>query len=357
MNDTDVSIDEQIHAFAASVRRHLDDLPADELDDILDGLTADLAEQAADNDGILDVGDPANYAEELRSAAGFPPRGEAVKRPPVRERFATWRSGVGDGIRRSAFGAWMLDLLVSLRPVWWVLRGFVVFGLIKGLVAILPPWVYGPQSNWASPSSPLEWLLLIGIVIVSVQWGRDRWLPKSALRHLRTVISILAVIVLPFALVSAFTPRVEYIDDGGYMPQGLMLDGVQINNIFAYDAEGNPIERVQLFTGKGTPIDLYGDGGWGTHPGDDGTDIEYGTHDNGLYATIPMRDYRGQSLWNIYPLDEARIDLNTGLPKISTSKRPEPPFLRAPDLDATDPSPSPTPGSPSPQPSPTPTAQ
>ncbi|GAT74754.1 putative membrane protein [Microbacterium sp. HM58-2] len=346
MNDTDVSIDERIRSFAASVRRHLDDLPEDELDEILGGLTADLAEQAADNGGVLELGDPADYAEELRSAAGFPPRGEAVKRPPFGERFTAWRRGIADGIRRNPFGAWLLDLLVSLRPVWWVLRGFAMFALAKLLIAILPPWAYTPFEGWALPSNALEWLLLLGVVVVSVQWGRGRWVPQNPLRHLRPVTSILAVLVLPLAAGSVLSPRVEYIDTG-YQPQGLMLDGVQINNIFAYDSEGNPIDQVQLFTGKGTPINLLGSSY---------EESAYWTQDDGWTASIPLRDYRDRPVWNVYPLDEAELSTTTGEPKKSTIARPELPFPKAPDIRSTEPTPtpSPAPGVTEPQPTETP---
>lgn len=41
--------DVDIRAFAAAVRAELDDLPPEEVDDLLDGLEADLAEQASDS--------------------------------------------------------------------------------------------------------------------------------------------------------------------------------------------------------------------------------------------------------------------------------------------------------------------
>ena len=58
--------------FAAKVREALSDLPPDELDELTDGLEADLAERAEESG--LELGDPSAYAEELRAAAGYPPR-------------------------------------------------------------------------------------------------------------------------------------------------------------------------------------------------------------------------------------------------------------------------------------------
>ncbi|WP_091228293.1 hypothetical protein [Microbacterium sp. 3J1] len=355
MNDTDVSIDERIRSFAAAVRTHLDDLPDDELDEIVGGLSADLADQAADNDGVLELGDPEAYADELRSAAGLPPREEVIHRRRLRERLRAGRTRVVDGIRRSSIGAWVLDLLLALRPVWWVLRGIGLYAALAALIAYLPPFPYPPFQSygmWEMPSSPLHWLALLGFVVVSVQWGRDRWLPRNPLRHVRTVAGILAVLVLPGIVTSLLTPRVEHVytsDPVGVA--GLALDGVQINNIFAFDADGNPIERVQLFTGKGTPLDLYGTGGGQVMYTEDGEALQFGSQDNGQLTTIPSEDYRGKPVWNIYPLDEAEWDPMTGQPDLSTTKHPAPPFLKAPSIDAASATPTPTPD---PQPTPTP---
>ncbi|MFT4260010.1 hypothetical protein [Microbacterium sp.] len=331
MNGTDVSLDERIRSFAASVRQHLDDLPDDELDEILSGLTADLADQAADNDGVIELGDPAAYAEELRTAAGLPPRSAKPARPPLGERLSAWRSRVAADIRGSAFGAWVLDFLSAMRPLWWVLRGFGLYALV-----LLPTgWPYPDQfGRTVVPNSPIEAVLLLASVIVSVQWGRGLWLPKAWLRRVRTVVSVLAVLVLPFALYSLVTPRVEYIDDGAYMPQGLLLDGVQVGNIFAFDENGDPIEHVQLYTGKGTPLNLYGA---------DGTGVDYGWQDDGESVVLPFRDYRDQPIWNVFPLDEATFDPKTGEPKKSTIHQPGPPFRRAPSITGAEPSPTPTP--------------
>lgn len=343
MNDTAVTIDEQIRAFASAVRAHLDDLPADELDEIMSGLSADLADQAADNDGVLELGDPAAYAEELRSAAGLPPRSEDGQRLRMRDRFATWRAATAASIRGSAFGAWLLDLLIALRPVWWVLRAFGLWAAASLAIALLPPYPYGPLDRWAVPDSPLAWILFAGLVIVSVQWGRGRWLPANRLRHIRTLASIVALLLLPSVAASLFTPQVEYVGES-YTPRGLMLDGVQINNIFAYDEDGNPIDRVQLFTGKGTPLDLYGaSGGANLFSTEDRGESQFGLHDDGLIATVPVEDYRGKPVWNIYPLDEADIDTDTFQPDTSTITRPEPPFQKAPSIESAQESPAPSP--------------
>ena len=64
--------DPPIADFAARVRRSLDDLPEDEIEDLTERIEADLTEKALDED----LGDPEECAIELRSAA------ELLARPP-----------------------------------------------------------------------------------------------------------------------------------------------------------------------------------------------------------------------------------------------------------------------------------
>src|SRR5688500_15363497 len=81
MSTIDITpLEADIAAFAASVRRHLDDLPSDEVDELVDGLPADMADQAADSGLDFTLPDAAAYAEELRAAAGLPPRAEPDRR-------------------------------------------------------------------------------------------------------------------------------------------------------------------------------------------------------------------------------------------------------------------------------------
>lgn len=327
MNTADASLDERIRSFAASVRAHLDDLPAEDAEDITTGLVADLVEKAADNGGAIDLDDPAAYAEELRLAAGLPSRSAAARSIPLGVRFSTWRSSTAASIRRSAFGAGTLDLLITLRPVWWVLRGAAIYAVLLAMTG----------RTWGGfwPEMPLGWLALAGITLVSVQWGRGRWLPENRLRHVRTAVSVVAVIALPFAFVWMATPHVEYYDEGYYPQDGLMLDGAEVGNIFAYDAEGNLLPEVQLFTEDGTPLDLIGanrDEEFIWSGGDDET------------VTVPLRDFRDQPIWNVYPLQEASMDDWTGEVEESTLAPAEAPFERAtPVARQASPTPTPTP--------------
>ena len=75
---TTSTVTPEIVAFAQGVRAALADLPAEEVDDLTEGLEADLAEAYAE-DLQRELPDPAAYATELRAAAGLPMRTKAAK--------------------------------------------------------------------------------------------------------------------------------------------------------------------------------------------------------------------------------------------------------------------------------------
>ncbi|HWK77716.1 hypothetical protein [Microbacterium sp.] len=94
---------------------------------------------------------------------------------------------------------------------------------------------------------------------------------------------------------------------------------------------------MQLYTDRGTPLDLYGQ-----DAEDNG--IEYGWKED--VPVVPFTDSRGSSIWNMYPLDEGEIDETTGIVWKTRTAPAAPPFLRAPTLVTPAPSPSPSPPEP-----------
>ncbi|WP_054687538.1 hypothetical protein [Microbacterium sp. No. 7] len=136
MDQTTTAPDASIAAFAAAVRASLDDLPTDEIDELVEGLESDLLDQASDSGEDFALRDPDAYAAELRSAAGIPPRSEVAvdRRKPsavAAEWVSTrWRSAV-ERARRNAVASWVIDLLISLRPVWWLARGWAMYALVS----------------------------------------------------------------------------------------------------------------------------------------------------------------------------------------------------------------------------------
>ncbi|WGX97525.1 hypothetical protein [Nocardioides sp. L-11A] len=259
----------EVTAFVEEVRRHLADLDEETRDDLVGGLEADLADQLADGTPLAD---PAAYATELRAAAGLP---ERVRR---RRRIDTsgWPRTPGELLDRSrdAFldratdprirPAW--DLLVTLRPAWWVARAWVAVTLVDvaagGWEAIsLIPTLVVPG---------LGALLLLVAIVLSVLIGTGRLWPGSgpdrpiAKRAILLAANTAAVLIpltwnLPWPSYLSYD---QYGDDGyaqGWSDatrQGLLNHGEPVTDIFAYDAAGQPIPLVQLVDQDGRPLDI-----------------------------------------------------------------------------------------------------
>jgi hypothetical protein len=290
----------EVRAFAAAVRAALSDLPPDELDELTDGLEADLSERAAESGS--DLGDPAAYAEELRAAAGYPPRsakshvGDALPdlRTLPRELLHRWRAFVA----RSAPAASVIAFLVALRPLWWVLRALVIWVIVVAMI--------GAGTNF--------WPLAVVLVVLSVQLGRGRMLGRAWARWTLRVVSAVAVIATPFVgawLVNTWntaTWQAAYYEESQNYGPGPVLNrnGSPITNIYAYDAAGNPIEQVQLFDQDGNPLNLTDDTGAPWYDAPDGSML------------VPSGDVPGRAGWNVFPLehvndwsdfeDDGRID-------------------------------------------------
>lgn len=319
----------EIVEFAAAVRSQLDDLPADDADELTDGLIADLSDQAAEAVDEFSLPDAAGYASELRAAAGLPPRRDPARPTPALRRYvratnaalARWGVTRIAEVRRSRLGAWLIDTAVALRPVWWLARAFVMF---LALVPILVP-VLGISVNRRGDlldhllllRDPAAWVLLGASLLLSVQWGRGKWVPVLWLRVVRDIVSVLAAIVAPFMLTAAILTISSIVNSADVTsidssPPGLAIDGERIRNIFAYDVDGQPIEHVQLFDQDGRPLTTVGQAG-------QGETSDYYFFGGGGPAPVAEQEIGRQPVWNIFPLREL-----------------SPEAWRKPDLDTTE---------------------
>lgn len=308
--------DDDVAAFAAAVRSQLDDLPPDEVEDLVDGLEADLIERREDSDEPL--GDPRVYAAELRAAAGLPPRDERLSGEWFGGFKRLWRNGsawVRERREHPVVGK-VLDFLVALRPVWWVLRGWVAFAVLLMFGALTPV-----------PDTALGWAVLAGFVVVSVQWGRGRWLPRGWLRIVKTVVSVVILIALPFTI-ARMNHTIEVAADGNsYSMESVdaganvlvNVNGNSVTNLFAFDCAGNPLSGVQLFDQDGEPLEI----------GETGADDEwmFGVDEDGdEIAIVPNPNTTGGSGWNVFPLLHGEISADYSSVDPSTVEEPEPPF-------------------------------
>ena len=111
-----------VASYVAAVRAHLDDLEPGEVEELTEGLDADLGDLAAEADDPLvrRLGPPQAYADELRASAGLRPRGLGRRNRP----------SLLDRLRQHPRWPAVAGFFVVLRPVWWVARAVVAFGLV-----------------------------------------------------------------------------------------------------------------------------------------------------------------------------------------------------------------------------------
>ena len=345
--DTTDALD--VAGYAAAVRRSLADLGPEQVEDLTDDLEADLAEaldderHVAHGRGVLEqFGPPEDYAAELRAAAGLAPataharRGQLLSDPvDDTRRFGRW------ALRRLRALAWWPPVeafLIALRPVWWLLRGWVVYQLVAILAG---------ASGWL-PRNLAAFLVLVGAVILSVQYGRGAWFQQRRLAWLPVTANVVAVVaVVPLLagahdrLVASESVYADYtagrLGGGGTQTiiqdkavDGVVVDGIPVSNLFVYDADGNPLTDVQVYDDRGRPVRTTFDDGLGQYWFPEATEP---------WSFVSRVDSDGRARWNVYPLQGApasEFTYDDGLqvlPAESSATTPPWPFAKAPALD------------------------
>ncbi|MBA2464565.1 MAG: hypothetical protein H0V42_06275 [Nocardioidaceae bacterium] len=348
MNDTvKLPVRPEVADFVERVRARLADLTDEEREELVGGLEADLSERIADGGGPVDLGDAGAYAEELRTAAGFGTgerrqRRRRVPRPhlprrstrPVTEVVAARLDDARARWERlMATGPWLVNawsMTQVLRPAWWVLRAWVALQLVD---------IWNGPYEWPTllPRLGDAWsglVLLAMAVIGSVLLGMRQLWPASA-----TPRSVLARIVLLglnlFAVVSLMAVGDSFssagtVNQAVYMgghfteaPTGLENDGRLVRNVYAYDAEGNALQGVQLFDQSGRPLAV------------DPDRVRRVRYRDGVPMTYAWQN-GDQFLWNVFPLP-VRTDNGGWGRKDSAWESENPPFLPEPPLVAVPP--------------------
>lgn len=289
----------EVRDFLATVRTQLADLDPDEQREILDGLEADLTDLVAERGGDA-LGDPVAYARELRAAAGLAPEmasgrsaaSAAARVHAVLDASRGWWDRTSAALPGDAGG-----FLRSLRPVWWILRGWVAVELLD---AIFGRGRYAGDLSVVPHLRGLGWVVLVVAVAGSVQIGRGKLWPGTPSRGVAARLLILALNLVALVLLPLIVQQVDDQSSATYsrgfgqgyqnglndarqdsidQPKaGLYADGKWVSNIYPYDAKGRPLVGVQLFNQIGQPIDVitqpeYADEGCEIE--DDGTCISY----------------------------------------------------------------------------------
>ncbi|QLQ39318.1 HAAS signaling domain-containing protein [Micromonospora robiginosa] len=249
---------QEITDYVDRVRAALADLPPALRDELTEDLPEHLAEVAAEGDGALvdRLGPPEAYAAELRTAAGAEPGG----RPARLHRLAGARNRVAAQVRLldrqlgPLLGhARVADFVRSLRPAWWLLRGWLAALLIgemtdSGRAGLLP----------RLEGSALGGLALLAAAVVASLWlgrhsdGFTGW-PRR-LYLLGTAV----LVVFSFAVLADVHRNAREDMYAGYQQTSVDRRIDRIEDVFVYDQQGRLIRDAQLFDQNGVPIRL----GW-----------------------------------------------------------------------------------------------
>ncbi len=280
MNDTTViEVAGGVTAYVREVRAELADLPLEDVEDLTGGMDADLTELAAECGGDLAgrLGTPKLYAAELRAAAGFPERtvrSGGRQHQPLREQMALDRASLTRLVGRHPWLRSAMAFLVTLRPVWWLVRGYLAAWALWSMLS--------GSTRGIRPHEFLHLVMALAAIVISVQLGRGWLRQRAALRPLLAVANVTLVIV---ALVASVSTDVSYYSDNAYSPPpGVSLGGAQVGNIYVYDSDGKRMTGVRLFAQDGQPL---GGGGDAFDP-------------NGNPVGV-VRDGSGAPVTNVYP--------------------------------------------------------
>ncbi|WBQ05139.1 HAAS signaling domain-containing protein [Kribbella sp. CA-293567] len=304
-----------VATYLTQVRAELSDLPPGELAEVLDDVTGHLSEVSAEFDQEPTaealqkrLGTPRQYADELRTAAGYPPPTASPKQKTGAEAALRWGIvaalvgpfflivGLVGGASETLFfgvigliallGAATLgvralhgndprivletkrgkqaaesihgsieqippnvrhELVTIGQPVWWAARGIVGGGAIFALFGASAVTVVGALAG----------------AVVSVWIGRQTQQDRRWLWYV-VPLNVVAAIIVPLWLAYSFVggsagPFTNYRSNPGasssYYSNGLVLNGTPVDNIYPFDEQGRQV-KVRLYDQDGEPLNL-----------------------------------------------------------------------------------------------------
>lgn len=211
--------DINITAFAEAVRAELADLPKREIQDLTDGLEADLAEKFADEGVDFATVSASDYAAELREAAGVAPK------TPRRKAFSSMAliQNTEDWFRKTAFGTSIIEFGISIRPVWWVLRAVVAWFIFAGVFY----------------SFTAGAILLPIFILLSIQWGRKKWFTNKFFAAILLPMNLVAILLVIPAQGMLMLKLNNYANAEQMLRTMPGIDGLRLN--------GEPVTELKAF--------------------------------------------------------------------------------------------------------------
>lgn len=273
--------------YLEQVSAGLADLPEEERDEVIQDLSAHLAE-LSDDEIVPVLGAPSAFVAEFRASAGLdnPARMSGlVTRARVRlEEWSTRLSGLTHWPR--------------MRPLWVWSRGWIVISVFAA--------VQGGVAFYHFPIPAVGDRTLLGLVMVAAATWLSVWLDRAPRHPLRDTGSIIFSALGIWALLAGSLggialgrPAVfDQIDERLFSEYPVLgHDGSPVENIFAFDSDGEPVE-VLLFDQLGRPLLTLPEWVYDQAQVSPSGEAEFY---NG-YVTFP-RDEFGRLIPNLYPLE------------------------------------------------------
>jgi hypothetical protein len=241
----------EIDRYLDGVRAALADLPAEAREELLEDLSAHLAEVAAESGGEpleRRLGTPVAYAAELRAAAGYEPgsgrRASIGTRPAfLRARAAAGRVDVAVG--RILGYRTLAEFARLLRPAWWVARGYAVGMLVVNLLLV----------NDTGLVPRLDSTVFLSLAVLAVTIGVSVRLGRVSVAGRRRV-ALYAVNVVAALLVLTGVAHAAR-GSGPVDAYPVTYDpGNVVTDVYPYDSNGEPLKDVVLYDQNGNPLRL-----------------------------------------------------------------------------------------------------
>ncbi|MFN2538590.1 MAG: hypothetical protein ABR549_10635 [Mycobacteriales bacterium] len=251
----------EAQAYLEAVDLELVDLPGEERRELLDDLALHLAELDDDPDVTsfeARLGSPADYARDLRDAAGLPARATTGRRRAIADLMAR---ATGSRIVRD-----IRSFVPQLRPSWWVLRGYLVVLLpcLRDVTGARDFPVPAPGN-----SHLLGGVLVLAAVVLSVALGR-RQLPRFPRVVLVAANLALAAVALSFLSdapqrLTRYELVIRHSAPDPLATAPLVSHQRLVTNVFPYAADGTPLEGVLLYDQDGRPLPVGMQLWWADH--------------------------------------------------------------------------------------------
>jgi uncharacterized membrane protein len=308
--------------YLAQVRAELSDLPPGELEDVLQDVSGHLSEVVSEfgrEPTISDLqdrlGTPRQYADELRTAAGYPPRSGPAGQNHQERMAAGWGA-----LRWGVIAATVGPFFIAVGIFAWSRRETSFFGLLgfavlfvaaflgvqalhgndprvvletrngartasalRGWIDQIPPNI---RHELVTIGQPIWWVArgMIGaggffalfgapaVTVVGAFAGAavSIWMGRRTQQDGRWLwyvvpLNVVAAVAVPAFLAAAYMgASFGFLNHTGvrhgssaYNPpdDGLRLNGTPVSNIYPFDAQGKQVE-VRLYDQDGNPIDL-----------------------------------------------------------------------------------------------------